>query len=134
MSVLELVDVRMRAAAALAPADDGDPEVFADLVDAVEPPAILLAWADPWLVPSTFGPALLDASLDVLCVAARLEPGAGVAVLEELVTYTIARLRADVHSWPAVTSEAPQRLPIGGVTYLAARLNYRVPVTTESGG
>ena len=47
MSVLDLTDVRMMAAAALAPQDDADPDVHVDVVDAVTPPAILLVWDAP---------------------------------------------------------------------------------------
>ena len=48
----------------------------------------MLGWDDPWLQAgiangiATMGPCLYTARLQVTCVAGRLEPGAGVDVLE----------------------------------------------------
>jgi hypothetical protein len=132
VSVLLLTEVRSRAAAALAPASDTDPQVFVDVVDSVTPPALLLVWDDPWLVPATVAGmnGFYNAQLVVLCVAARLEPGPGVEALEQLVDYTISRLHADVNRWPQASSQAPRVFEIGGVPYLGARVIYRVPVST----
>jgi hypothetical protein len=134
VSVLPLTEVRARAAAALAPATDQDPDVHVDVVDAVTPPCLLLVWDDPWLVPATVAGmnGHYDAQFVVLCIAARLEPGPGVETLEQLVGYTIGRLAADTATWPQATSQAPRVFEIGGVPYLGARLIYRVPV--EIGG
>jgi hypothetical protein len=124
-----LADVRARAAAALAPASSDDPEVIVDVVDALSPPALLLLWSDPWLTPRTIGSCYFDAQFEVLAVASRVEPGPGLAKLEELVSYTIDRLQADDYSWPPLTLYAPRRFEIGNITYLGARLVFRVPVT-----
>jgi len=131
--VLTLGEVRARAAAALAPASPNDPSVHVDVVDAVEPPAILLVWDDPWLEPQSFGPCLFKANLAVLCIAARIEPGPGVQTLEEMVAFTIERLRADAYSWPQASSRAPRVLRIANLEYLAARVVYQLNVTTEGG-
>ena len=133
MTTLALTDVRARAAVALAPSTPTDPAVLVNVVDSLEPPALMLVWGDPWLTPKSFGPCYFDAQLDVLCVAARLEPGPGVETLETLVDYVIGRLAADDYSWPASTSQAPRIFRIGDVPYLAARVTYRVPVTTNGG-
>jgi hypothetical protein len=132
--VLELTAVRARAAAALEPATDSDPAVLVDLVDAVHPPVLMLDWDDPWLTPGldnrpVMGPCVWQANLSVICIASRVEPGPGVETLEQLVTYTIDRFRYDPYPWPVATAQSPRRFDIGGVTYLGARVGYRVPVT-----
>lgn len=128
-----LTEVRDRCAAALAPVGPTDPDVIVEVVDSLSPPALMLLWADPWLNRKTVGQSiasgLWDAWLEILCIAARVEPGEGMAQLEELVAYTIRRLQDDAYSWPPETFYAPRRFDIGGVTYLGARLIFRVPVT-----
>ena len=126
---LTITGAREAAAAALAPVLDTDPAVLINLVDSLDPPAIMLGWAEPWLEPS--GTCRYVARLQVLCVAARLEPGEGVADLEELVAYAIGRLRADPYSWGLPDVSAPAPWAIGNLDYLAAALVYGVHVTTE---
>ncbi len=46
-------DARSKLAAALAPVEDGDPAILVDLVDSLEPPALMLGWGAPWLQPDT---------------------------------------------------------------------------------
>ena len=128
-TTLKLTDVRARAAAALAPVAPDDPPVLVDLVDSVDPPAIMLLWADPWLEPQTAGTGFWFARLDAFCIAARVDPGPGVAMLESLVSHTIARMRADEYPWPAATLQAPRVFTIAGVPLLGARVSYRLPVT-----
>lgn len=129
---LGLTEVRTYLAAALAPRSDDDPAVLADLVDAIDPPALMLEWGDPWLTPRTVGQGFWDAHLNVLALAGRLEPGPGIAMLEGLVGYVMARLLTDARSWPVESSTAPRRFDMGGLTYLGARLNLRVPVSIET--
>ena len=128
-----LTEVRERAAAALAPSSDTDPEVHTDVVDAVTPPALMLLWADPWLNRNVVGARTMsgywDAWLEVLCIASRVEPGPGMTKLEELVSFVIARLQADTYTWPPETFYSPRRFDIGGITYLGARMIFKVPVT-----
>ena len=131
--LLPLTEVRPRAAAALAPASDDDPEVHSEVVDSLTPPALVLVWDDPWLTPSSFGPGLFDAQLTVLAVASRVMPGPGVSRLEELISYTITRLRDDDYQWPQASSQAPRIFEIGGLPFLGARVTYRVPVHVQGG-
>ena len=126
---LLLGEVRARAATALAPLTDDDPTVLVNLVDAVQPPALMLEWDDPWLEAETFGRALWFGNLVVLCLAARVQPGPGVEKLEQLAAYTIGRLQADTYPWPVASLQAPRVFTIGNVPLLGARVGYRVPVT-----
>ena len=128
VAVLTLTTARQAAAAALEPAADGDPDVHVDVVDSVTPPAIMLVWEDPWLEPQSYGPCLFWAQLSALCIAARLEPGPGVETLEALVGYVVERLAADPYPWPQATSQAPRVFEIAGVSYLGARVTYRIPI------
>jgi hypothetical protein len=118
------------AAAALAPALPTDPDVHADYPDAVEPPTLILIWDEPWLEPAprTMGTCLWVAHLLVWCLAGRVEPGPGIDKLEELVTYTVDRLQADAHPWPAAETRAPRVWRIADVPLLGARIAYDVPV------
>ena len=97
-----------------------------DVVDSLQPPAILLTWDDPWLTGESFGPCLFEARLGVLCIASRVEPGPGVEALEQLAVYVIERMRADAYSWPQASSQIPRAFEIGGITYLGAVIGYSV--------
>jgi hypothetical protein len=136
MSALPLTEVRARAAAALAPASEADPVVLEDLVDSVQPPALMLIWNDPWLMLRTVagGQGIFEASLTVLCLAGRVEPGPGIETLEQLVSHTLGRLQADAYSWPLQASQAPRVFEIGNIPLLGARLTFRVPVSMNGGG
>lgn len=134
---LPLTSVRAVAASALTPSPDDPPiAVLPDLVDAVEPPALMLEWNDPWLELETVagGFGIFYARLNVICFAGRVEPGPGVATLEQLVSYTLGRLQSDAYSWPLDDSQAPRRFDINGIPLLGARLLFRVPVALEEGG
>lgn len=128
-----IVDARAKLAAALAPTDvdviDGRQiSVLLDLVDALEPPALMLGWGEPWLDPMS--QCHENARLVITCVAGRLVPGAGVATLEQLVTYTLARLRAQgVGAWPLDQVSGPRAFRVSQITYLAARVTVRAVVT-----
>jgi hypothetical protein len=117
---VNLLDARAKLAAALAPVEDSDPEVLMSLVDTLEPPALMLGWGEPWLLPETA--CLRTGRLVVTCV---------VAVLEELVGSTLARLAADParNPWPLDSVSGPRVFTIGNVNYLAARVTLRVPIT-----
>ena len=131
---MPLTEIRARAAAALAPVTDDDPEVHTEVVDSLTPPALVLVWDDPWLTPTAFGQTMFDAQLTVLALASRVEPGPGVTRLEELAVYTISRLQADDYPWPQASSQAPRIFEIGGLPYLGARITYRVPVNVSVKG
>ena len=120
----------------LAPAGESDPPVLVDVVDSISPPALMLVWGEPWLLPGTtngkvMGPCLYTYSLGVLCVAGRLEPGAGGDMLDQLVSHTLGRFRADAgYSWPLARVESVRELIFGrdpGISYLTARVLLRRP-------
>lgn len=127
---MNLLDARSKLAAALAPATDTDPEVLVDLVDAIEPPALMLGWGEPWLTPDTA--CLQTGRLVTTCVAGRLVPGAGIEMLESLVHYTLDRLALDGGAWPLDTVSGPRVFTVGNINYLAARVTLRVPITGGS--
>lgn len=130
MGALQLAEVRDAAAAALAPVADTDPDVFAEWVDAVSPPALLLGWSDPWIQQRSVagGLGLFEAALNVQAVASRVDPGAGFVELESLVAYVVARFAADGASWSLQASTAPRAWESGGIPLLGADLVFRVPV------
>jgi len=98
-------------------------------VDAVDPPALVLSWDDPWLTYDTA--CIWRAQLTVVCFAGRVEPDAGVETLERLASYVIGRLQADRYVWPFNGSQAPRQTEIANVPLLMCRLNYLVRVTIE---
>lgn len=121
-----LLDARAKLAATLEPVDDDDPTVLVDLVDALEPPALMLGWAEPWLVPETA--CLRTGRLVITAVAGRLVPGAGVAALEQMIDDTLKRLQAAPEPWPLEQVGGPRLFTIGNIHYLAARITLRVPI------
>ena len=132
---LQLSEVRATAAAALAPQTDEDPNVYEDLVDAIDPPALLLLYADPWLNRNVMGGRTMggtgywDVWLEVICCAGRADPAPSLGVCEELVRFVIERFTADDREWPVETFYAPRNFLIGGIPYLGARMIFRVPTT-----
>jgi len=124
---MNLIEVRDKLAAVLAPVADSDPDVLSSIVDAIEPPALMLSWGDPWLEPRTA--CFKDGRLVVTCVASRLAPGDGIAQLEELVAYTLDRLEADPGDWPLDSVGGPSMFTLAKTNYLAARITVRVIVT-----
>lgn len=129
--LLSLSALRERAAQVLAPASDEDPQVLAAPVDAVDPPALVLSWGDPWVEFET--PCFWYAQLAVICFAGRVDPESGTETLEQLVAYTINRFRADAYTWPQQSAQAPRLLEINGLSLLAARVIVRAPVTLNGG-
>lgn len=122
----DLLGARAKLAAALAPVDPTDPAVLVDLVDALEPPALMIGWGEPWLTPDTA--CLQTGRLVVTAVAGRLMPGAGVEMLEQLVSYVLDRLRRHPSPWPLDAVGGPRVFAIANVNYLAARITLRVPI------
>ena len=76
---LHLLEARDKLAAVLAPIEDGDPPVLVSLVDAIEPPALMLGWGDP-AVTEERSSCFRTGHLIVTAVGSRLVPGEGVAV------------------------------------------------------
>ena len=126
---LTLSEVRARAVAALAPAEPEDPNVFDNVVDAAVPPSLMLDWADPWLEPQGVGACIWQARLEVLCLASRIEPGAGIEMLETLVLYVLERMRDDAYRWPVARVIQPGYHYVGNVPYLGARVSYQLTVS-----
>lgn len=120
---MNLTTLRTAVATAL---DTVDPDtvVHSAPVDAVQPPCYVLQWADPWLTPASWCQSF--AALEVIAVAARLEPDAQYETLETLITGAYAALNT-ARLTPTTTS-TPLPLEIGSVTYLTARLAVREPV------
>jgi hypothetical protein len=123
---MNVFDARAKLGAALAPVDDTDPMVLVDLVDSIEPPALMLGWGEPWLMPQTS--CLRIGRLVVTCVAGRLVPGAGIETLEQLVDYTLRRLAGDGGAWPLESVSGPRVFAVGNINYLAARVVLRVSI------
>jgi hypothetical protein len=133
VTLLSLTGLRDAMAAVLAPASDEDPYVFADFVDSLTPPALVIEHGSPFLEPGigqrTMGQCDYTARLVVVCIAGRLEPGAGMDTLEQLESYVIDRVRGDLQPW--VLEEVSQRgqYDLAGITYLAATVTYQITTT-----
>ena len=127
MTSTALSDLRLAVADALVLPEPAPPDatVHADAVDAVSPPAYLLQWGNPWLLPSTFCAHV--ARLDIVCVAGRIDPAPGIETVEQMIATAINRLRAA--RLPEVIVQPPGRFDIGGVAYLAARLSLETKLT-----
>jgi hypothetical protein len=126
-----LGDMRTRTAGALAglaPADDDWP-VHEGPVDVVTPPCYVLVWADPWVtLVSACG---YIAALDVIVVAARVDPTPGYEQAEALTAAAIPALRAAGLTFAGVTGPIP--LDVAGLTYQSARIRITEPVTFPEG-
>lgn len=116
-----LGDLRELVAGALVPLDVG--EVHDAPVDAITPPAFVLVWPDPWLVPSTS--CYYDATLDVICAAARIDPAPGYVELELMVAGALPALR-ELGLGATVSGAAP--FDCGGLHYQSARVRIVQPV------
>jgi hypothetical protein len=121
---MNLTEARDKLAAVLAPIEDTDPHVLISLVDALEPPALMLGWGEPWLTPDTI--CWITGRIIVTCVAARLSPGPGIATLEDLVAYTLARTRTEPENWVLETVSGPRVFLIAKTNYLACRVQFKV--------
>lgn len=123
-----LADVFPLLAALLAPVDDDDPVVYAELVDAIDVPSLEIVWLDPMLEsPNACSSFALPG---VWANAGRIEPGEGLRVLDDLVATTLRKLRASPTSPFGIgETSGPRIRDVAGVHYLAARIPLRVPVS-----
>lgn len=96
-----------------------DVGVFDIIPDSIAPPAVYVAWSNPWLVSTTFCQYVSTAQL--ICVAARIEPGGQYAVIETLVSQVLQVMHDERIAVRDATSPYP--LALGGVSYLAASIN-----------
>lgn len=87
--------------------------------DSVAPPVLFIAWADPMITKSTM--CAWVATLEILAVAQRVEPGGQLTTLEEMISTVVPALKGTEFTVVDVTSPYP--LQIGGVDYLAASIN-----------
>lgn len=117
---MKLGELRAAVADALTPISE-DWTVHPAPVDSLEPPAFVCVWADPWLVPATF--CIQTAALEVVCVAARLEPEGNYPTLEAMVD--AANVALDGARLKAAQTGRPGPFEIAGVTYLSARILVR---------
>jgi hypothetical protein len=114
-------DLRDDVAAALTEVlvDHPDWAVHPLPVDALDPPAYLLEWSDPW-VPSRSTVCRYDTAIEIRCVGARIDPSPGLEVLELMVEEALLAL--DGGRFPFRSVLAPRPFTIGGVQYLAATI------------
>ena len=118
-------DFRADVAAVLAtldpdwPVHDGPP-------DSLTPPAFVLVWADPWVVPETV--CHYRTQLQVVCVAARIDPDPGYLQLEAMVAAAVPALRASV---PLVSVGIVGPFESGGLQYLSTRVTLAGPSVSE---
>jgi hypothetical protein len=97
----------------------GDIGVFDAIPDSIAPPALYVAWSNPWLAATTF--CQYTGMMQVICVAARIEPGGQYSTLESLVSETLSIFHSKRVTVRDVT--APYPIVLGGVNYLAASVN-----------
>lgn len=131
--LVALVDARAKAEALLASAFDASPELGATVLgplDALDPPAVRVGWAEPWLEPAGQA-ALFFARLEVFCIGDRIEAEAGFATVEGLVAVVCRTFAKDAYPWPIVFVSAPRAYEIGGKSYLASQIVARLPAGVD---
>lgn len=122
---MKLATLRQDAAAIASAALPNDVGVVDHLPDSVSPPVVLVAWADPWLTPESF--CGYTASMELLVVAQRLEPGGKVETLEDIASALVEAFRGS-NNWTVVDLTSPYPLQIAGVDYLAASVNVKATI------
>ena len=131
--LVPLVDARAKAEALLSAAFDALPELGATVagpLDALDPPAVRVGWAEPWLEP--YGQAgLFFARLEVFCIGDRIDPTPGFETVEGLVRVVCRTFSKDSYPWPVVFVGAPRAYEVGGKSYLAAQVVSRLPVGVD---
>ena len=122
---MNLTEFREAVAAAL---DGLDPDstVHPMPLDAVDPPAYMLAWSGTpdWLSPGTVCTTI--AQLDVIVVAARVDVEGTYLLLEQMIVAAHNALHAA--RFPIVATAPPGPFEIGQVRYLAARIVVAQPI------
>lgn len=116
---MKITNARTELAAILTSAMPNEVGVIDHLPDSIAPPVTLVAWADPWLRPSTL--CAYEAQMEVMCLAQRIEPGGQYERLEEMVSLILPAIKGSYFTFVDVT--APYPMQIGGVDYLAASVN-----------
>jgi hypothetical protein len=124
---LSLLDARIKLASILAPVENSDPAVLVSLVDSIQPPALMIGWGEPWLDSLTTCKA--RGRLVITCVASRLVPGEGIAILENLVAYALDRIAGDsIDLWAVDNVTGPRVFSFAKTVYLACRITLTVTI------
>ena len=123
-----LGDLRERVAGILTDASTEDVAVHAGPVDSVTPPGYMLVWSGPWL--TRLSMCAHTARLQVICVAARIDPLPGYEQLEALTVAAIGALEAA--KVPVSDVDAPSPMDFGGLTYQTARITLTQPIILET--
>jgi len=117
---VRLTQARETLAAVCADALSDDVGVIDHVPDAVAPPMVLIGWGDPMVKPETL--CAWTGSMDVMCVAQRLEPGGQYGTLEEMISLLAPAIKA-APGFTLIDVTSPFPMQIGGVDYLVASLN-----------
>jgi hypothetical protein len=122
-----LLDARVKLAALLQPETDDDLDVHDNLVDALVPPAMIVGWRQPMV--EDRGACFAWGALFVLVVAGRIDVASGLETIEQGYAFVESRLRGDPASgWAIPSDSGPIVWELGNATYLACRIDVRVPI------
>lgn len=117
---MKLSPARVQLAMALQGMLDDNVSVVDHLPDSITPPCVLVAWSDPWLAPSTL--CAYQATMEILIIAQRIEPGGQFETLEDIVSAILPGMKS-IPMWQVVDVTAPYPMQVAGVDYLAASIN-----------
>ena len=117
---MKLAIARQELALLVANATTDETGVVDHIPDAIAPPVVFVAWSDPWLAKSTF--CAWQASMELVLVAQRIEPGGKTATLEDMVSSLVPAIKQS-EMFTIVDVTAPYPLNVAGVDYLAASIN-----------
>lgn len=117
---MKLSPARTNLAIGLAATLDDGVSIVDHLPDSITPPCVLVAWADPWIKPSTL--CAYECAMELIVIAQRIEPGGKLETLEEIVGEILPYLKG-VPEYQTVDVTSPYPMQVGGVDYLAASIN-----------
>jgi hypothetical protein len=117
---MKLENVRTDLFTTLRAVLDDEVGLVDSIPDSVAPPSVFLAWAEPWLTPSSF--CLYTTNINVIVVAQRIEPGGQYGILEGLVSTIIPALKS-IPDYVVKDASSPYPITLGGVNYLACSVN-----------
>lgn len=124
-----LTEIRSRLRAALDTLPDTLP-VFEVKPERLDPPAVLLVPADPWLAPAPNQPhGIYTVNHQVLILSPKGFNDVVMSEIEERVNLVLDALDSPDHSWMVSEVSAPDDLELSnGTTYLTVRVAVSVPV------
>lgn len=117
--VLGLTSFRSQITKLLRDNLDDDISVSDAIPDSITPPAVYVAWANPWLINTTF--CDFTTLLQLIVVAQRIEPGGQYGIIESMVGEILVILKRNRITLRDVNSPYP--ISLGGVVYLASSIN-----------